>query len=75
VSVLPFILRGVNVLGVDSVELPVEDKARNWARLAEEWQLPTLAAITNEIDLEGIPDAVEKLLAGDMCGRTLVKLI
>jgi len=43
--------------------------------LAEEWQLPTLAAITNEIDLEGIPDAVEKLLAGDMCGRTLVKLI
>lgn len=74
VSVLPFILRGVNVLGVDSVELPLEDKARNWRRLAEEWRLPTLEQMTLEIGLEEISETVDSLMSGSVVGRTLVKL-
>lgn len=74
VSVLPFILRGVNVLGVDSVELPLEDKARNWQRLAEEWRLPTLEQMTLEIGLEEISETVDSLMSGNVVGRTLVKL-
>ena len=74
VSVLPFILRGVNVLGVDSVELPLVDKARNWQRLAEEWRLPTLEQMTLEIGLEEISETVDSLMSGSVVGRTLVKL-
>lgn len=74
ITVLPFILRGVNVLGVDSVELPLEDKARNWTRLAEEWRLPNLGEMTTEIGLEGISQTVDKLLAGGVVGRTLVRV-
>jgi alcohol dehydrogenase len=74
VSVLPFILRGVNVLGVDSVELPLEDKARNWQRLAEGWRLPTLEQMTLEIGLEEISETVDSLMSGSVVGRTLVKL-
>ena len=70
----PFILRGVNVLGVDSVELPLEDKARNWQRLAEEWRLPTLEQMTLEIGLEEISETVDSLMSGSVVGRTLVKL-
>ncbi len=74
ITVLPFILRGVNVLGVDSVELPLEDKARNWTRLAEEWRLPNLGEMTTEVGLEGISQTVDKLLAGGVVGRTLVRV-
>ena len=74
VSVLPFILRGVNVLGVDSVEFPLEDKARNWQRLAEEWRLPTREQMTLEIGLEEISETVDSLMSGSVVGRTLVKL-
>ena len=74
ITVLPFILRGVNVLGVDSVELPLEDKARNWTRLAEEWQLPNLGQMATEIGLDGISARVASLLAGEVVGRTLVRV-
>ena len=74
ITVLPFILRGVNVLGVDSVELPIEDKARNWTRLAEEWRLPNLAQMATEVGLDGISQTVDALLAGGVVGRTLVRV-
>ena len=74
ITVLPFILRGVNVLGVDSVELPLEDKARNWTRLAAEWRLPNLAQMATEVGLDGISQTVDALLAGGVVGRTLVRV-
>ena len=74
ITVLPFILRGVNVLGVDSVELPLEDKARNWTRLAEEWRLPNLGQMATEVGLDGISGRVDALLAGGVVGRTLVRV-
>ncbi|MFP5440586.1 MAG: YhdH/YhfP family quinone oxidoreductase, partial [Gammaproteobacteria bacterium] len=54
-NVFPFILRGVNLLGVDSVELPLEVKMQMWDILANEWRLPKLAHIVEEIAVEQVP--------------------
>lgn len=72
-SVLPFILRGVNLLGVDSVELPMVVKASMWDRLSLQWKLD-LSAQVREIGLEQLPEAIEQILAGRLVGRVLVNL-
>ncbi len=72
VTVLPFILRGVNVLGIDSVELPIEEKNDIWARLAGDWKLRSLDTMTSEIRLGGISAAVDAIFAGEVSGRILV---
>ncbi len=71
-TVLPFILRGVNVLGIDSVELPIDDKTATWNRLGSDWRLGSLESMTREIGLDGISNAVEEIFAGGVTGRTLV---
>ena len=71
-TVLPFILRGVNILGIDSVELPIEDKTATWGRLASDWKLDNLNDMTQEIDLAGISTAVDTIFSGNVSGRTLV---
>ncbi|MBL4681963.1 MAG: YhdH/YhfP family quinone oxidoreductase [Pseudomonadales bacterium] len=73
-TVLPFILRGVNVLGIDSVEIPIDAKNRIWDRLASDWKLSHLSSLSNEITLSGLGETTEKLLAGLGSGRTLVKV-
>lgn len=72
-SVLPFILRGVNLLGVDSVELPLVVKASMWDRLSVQWKLD-LEALVHEVSLEQLPQAIEQILAGKLVGRVLVRL-
>jgi len=71
-TVLPFILRNVNILGIDSVELPIEEKSRVWNLLASDWKLDCLDAMVTEIGLDGISETVETILAGGVTGRTLV---
>ena len=71
-TVLPFILRGVNVLGIDSVVLPIEQKNKTWNRLATDWKLNTLDEMTVEIGLDGISESVDTIFAGQVSGRTLV---
>ena len=73
-TVLPFILRGVNVLGIDSVELPVLDKTRNWNRLAAEWSLPNLEEMAIDINLAGLSAAIADILAAKVAGRVVVDL-
>lgn len=73
-SVLPFILRGVNLLGVDSVELPLVVKASMWDKLSLQWKIANLAALTHEVNLSELPAAIEQILAGKLVGRVLVKL-
>ena len=74
ITVLPFILRGVNVLGVDSVELPITSKNIIWNRLANDWKLDSLAQMTQETDLVGVSEAVDRIFRGDVSGRILVNL-
>ncbi|HHX35512.1 MAG TPA: YhdH/YhfP family quinone oxidoreductase [Gammaproteobacteria bacterium] len=72
-SVLPFILRGVNLLGVDSVELPLATKAAMWDKLALQWKLD-LEPLVKEISLADVPDAIIAMLAGQQVGRNLVRI-
>ncbi|OEC36010.1 alcohol dehydrogenase [Pseudomonas cuatrocienegasensis] len=72
-SVLPFILRGVNLLGVDSVELPLVVKASMWDRLSLQWKLD-LEALVTEIGLAEVPQAISQILAGQIAGRVLVRV-
>jgi len=72
-SVLPFILRGVNLLGVDSVELPLVVKASMWDRLSLQWKV-NLEALVSEVGLEQLPAAIAQVLAGKQVGRVLVNL-
>ena len=73
-SVLPFILRGVNLLGVDSVELPLVVKASMWDKLSVQWKIPELDRLTTEIGLEQLPEAISQILAGKSLGRILVRV-
>jgi alcohol dehydrogenase len=72
-SILPFILRGVSLLGIDSVEIPLSKKQEIWDRLASDWSV-SLEAITKEVQLETLEDEIKLILAGGQVGRVLVKL-
>lgn len=73
-SVLPFILRGVNLLGVDSVELPLVVKASMWDKLSLQWKLPNLDDLVTEVSLTQLPAAIVQILRGEQVGRVLVRL-
>ena len=74
-TVLPFILRGVNLLGVDSVELPLEIKDQMWNLLATDWAIEQRdALLAAEVPLAELPDWFERILAGQVRGRVLVKV-
>ncbi len=72
ITVLPFILRNVNVLGVDSVELSITEKNRVWGRLASDWKIPGLEDMVVETGLEGLSAEIDRIFAGGVTGRTLV---
>jgi alcohol dehydrogenase len=74
VTVLPFILRGVNLLGVDSVELPLSKKQEIWALFASEWSLTAIDSLAETIVLAELPAALAKVLAGGAVGRYLLDL-
>jgi len=73
-TVLPFILRHVNLLGVDSVQLPLPQKAAIWDKLADPWKLEGLDALVEPLTLDTLSDAIDRILAGRMVGRGLVDL-
>ncbi|GAB5500034.1 MAG: YhdH/YhfP family quinone oxidoreductase [Pseudohongiellaceae bacterium] len=73
-TVLPFILRGVNLLGVDSVELPLATKQEMWNRLASNWQLPGLDSMVQQITLAQLAESLDKVLKGQAQGRYLLDL-
>jgi acrylyl-CoA reductase (NADPH) len=73
-NVFPFILRGVRLIGIDSVECKLEKKQAAWEKIASRWKINTLSSITNEITLNEIKDAYELLLAGKAVGRYVVKI-
>jgi acrylyl-CoA reductase (NADPH) len=71
-SVAPFILRGVSLLGVDSVMAPVEERRTAWERLARELDGAKLISITREIGLAEALPAAQQVLAGQVRGRLVV---
>lgn len=74
-TVFPFILRGVDLLGVDSVEIPMAPRLALWQRLAGEWRLDGLEALMTEVDLMALKETwIDKILRGQVRGRVVVKL-
>jgi acrylyl-CoA reductase (NADPH) len=74
-SVAPFILRGVCLLGIDSVMCPIELRKIAWNRLASDLDKGKLTEITHEIGLGEVIDAGAKILAGQVRGRIVVKIL
>lgn len=73
-TVLPFILRHVNLLGIDSVQLPLAEKARIWNKLGDAWRLEGLAALKVDFTLQTISSGIDRILAGEMVGRGVLDL-
>jgi acrylyl-CoA reductase (NADPH) len=74
-SVAPFILRGVCLLGIDSVMCPIEQRRTAWHRLASDLDRTKLAEITQEIALDDVIGTGSKILDGQVRGRIVVKIL
>lgn len=73
-TVIPFLLRGVNLLGIDSVMCPYEPRVEAWQRVARDLPLDKLESIIDEVSFDALPGLAKKILAGGVRGRTVVKI-
>ncbi|WP_447595123.1 YhdH/YhfP family quinone oxidoreductase [Stenotrophomonas rhizophila] len=74
-TVMPFIIRGVSLLGVSSAAAPRELREQVWEKLAGDWKPRHLEAIcTREVGLDGLADVFDAMLAGGAVGRTVVRI-
>ena len=73
-NVYPFILRGVSLIGIDSVNCPVDTRLRVWQKLAGEWKPEYLSEVVTEVHLEGLEEKIQAILQGRIRGRVVVTL-
>jgi putative YhdH/YhfP family quinone oxidoreductase len=73
-TVFPFILNGINLLGIDSATCPMPLRRQIWERLSREWKPATLDKIAEMITLEELPRNISKILKGEIKGRKVVKI-
>jgi acrylyl-CoA reductase (NADPH) len=73
-TVMPFILRGVSLLGVDSVMAPQALRRQAWGRLAKDLDLSALDGLTTEIGLAEAVEGAHRLMAGEVVGRLVVRI-
>ncbi|WP_226672028.1 NADPH:quinone oxidoreductase family protein [Rossellomorea aquimaris] len=73
-TVFPFILRGVNLLGIDSVYCPKDLRVKLWERMATDLKPDGLQDIQHEVSFDNLPEALSGILAGKARGRTVVKV-
>ncbi|MBU2962133.1 oxidoreductase [Citreicella sp. C3M06] len=71
-SVVPFLLRGVNLLGIDSVMQPFENRQRAWMRIASDLPMEKLEAMVQPAGLEDLPQLGAQILKGQIKGRVVV---
>jgi len=74
VSIFPFILRGVSLLGVNSVEPAIGDRLLAWQKLAQDWKLDLSGDLVSECSLEELNSKIDEILAGGIRGRVVVNL-
>ena len=73
-TVMPFIIRGVSLLGINSIEMPYSVKAKAWERLNSDLK-PNLDLIVREVvEFENLPDAFDQFMSGSIVGRIVVKI-
>jgi acrylyl-CoA reductase (NADPH) len=72
--VIPFLLRGVNLLGIDSVRCPMNRRQDAWKRLAADLPLAKLDVMTETVSLAELPAMAGRILKGEVRGRVVVDL-
>ena len=73
-TVLPFILRGVALLGVNSVDAPLPEREATWARLTRDLDPALLDASTRELGIDGVVEAGSRILNGLISGRVVIRV-
>jgi putative YhdH/YhfP family quinone oxidoreductase len=73
-TVFPFILRGVSLMGIDSQNCPMDFRLRVWEKLAGPWKIDGLESLANEISLAELSDNIDRILKGMQKGRVVVNL-
>jgi acrylyl-CoA reductase (NADPH) len=74
-TVYPFILRGAQLVGIESANYPREKRVALWNRLAGPWKPKLLDELASEIALEQLPEKIAAILAGQVIGRTVVDVV
>ena len=73
-TVIPFLLRGVNLLGIDSVMQPYDNRVRAWKRIAKDLPMDKLEAMVQSATLSDLPELGAEILKGQVKGRVVVDL-
>lgn len=73
-TVMPFILRGIALLGIDSVQLPIGPRRELWARLGDSLRPRHLDAVTTEVDVKDVVGVLDEVRAGAFTGRAVVRV-
>ncbi|WP_274361793.1 oxidoreductase [Paenibacillus thermotolerans] len=73
-TVYPFILRGVRLIGIDSVQTPMDKRKQIWELLSSDFKPAGLQDMHSEISLAQVPEAVQRMLRGESVGRTVVAM-
>lgn len=71
-NVLPLLLRGVNVLGINSVMCPIARRKQAWERISQDLPMAHLDALTQVVGLEDLPEMANKILKGEVRGRAVI---
>ena len=73
-TVFPFILRGVSLVGIDSQNCPMEHRRKVWQHLASDWKPAQLDDLCREVSLDELGDEIELILRGEQTGRVIVRM-
>lgn len=73
-NVYPFILRGVRLIGIDSVNCPVDIRTKVWKKLADAWKPQQLEEMVTEVGLNGVEEKIHAILKGQVSGRVIVRM-
>jgi putative YhdH/YhfP family quinone oxidoreductase len=73
-TVFPFILRGISLIGIDSVECDMELRTKLWDLLSKEWKIEAISKHVEEITLNELESKIQLILKGKLMGRTIVNL-
>lgn len=73
-TVFPFILRGIKLIGINSQSCPMRHRQRIWKHLASDWKIHQLETLCREVSLEALSPLIDTILKGGIKGRTVVNL-
>lgn len=74
ITVYPFILRGVKLVGIDSASRPMDERLYIWNKISADWRIDNIEKISKEISLEELHTEIENILKGNQKGRVIINL-